>query len=107
MKLDMLESLNDEDLRAVDARCLELLKQHDTERKDMALADAAARLAEVGLTLKDLINGKGKTKAKGPVYYGGHEYQHPTEKSLIWKGTGKKPHWLRELEASGVKAVEL
>ncbi len=49
MKLDMLDALGDDDLRAVDARCLELLKQHDTERKEKALSEARALLASVGL----------------------------------------------------------
>ena len=61
-------------------------------------------MAAVGLTLKDL---NGKHKPKGAVYRGGHQYQHPTNKALIWKGHGQKPNWLRELEAGGGKAVEL
>ena len=33
MKLDMLDALGDDELRAIGARCDVLLKQHDTERK--------------------------------------------------------------------------
>jgi hypothetical protein len=46
-------------------------------------------------------------KAKGPVYKGGHSYQHPTNKALIWKAKGQKPNWVRELETQGIKPVEL
>jgi DNA-binding protein H-NS len=104
MKLDTLDVLRDDDLRAVIARAEELLKQHDNERKEKALSEARATLAAVGLTLKDL-NGKSK-KAKGPVYHGGHSYQHPTNKALVYQGKGKKPGWLVQLEAEGGKAVE-
>lgn len=107
MKLDMLDGLNDDDLRAVDARCLELLKQHDIERKERALSEARATLAAVGLTLKDLA-GKGRVKpAKGLVYHTGREYQHPGNKSLVWKAAGQKPNWLRELEEQGKKPIEV
>ena len=107
VKLDTLDGLSDDDLRAIIARAETLLKQHDTERKEKALADATARLAEVGLTIKDLINGKGKKAAKGQVYHGGHHYQHPTNKALTYNGKGKKPGWLNALEAEGKAAVEV
>ena len=107
MKLDSLESLNDDDLRAVDARCLDLLKQHDTERKEKALSDARALLASVGLTLKDIARKAPAAKPKGAVYHAGHTYQHPTNKALTWPGKGKKPTWLTALEADGGKAVEV
>jgi len=104
----MLDGLNDDDLRAVDARCLELLKQHDIERKETAMAQARATLAAVGLTFKDVAGGKvGSKPAKGPAYHTGHQYQHPTNKALVWKATGQKPNWLRELEAKGGKAMEV
>jgi hypothetical protein len=67
----MLEKLEDVDLRAIISRAEELLKQHDTERKEKALNEVRATLAAVGLTLKDL-NGKVKPKAgKGAVYHSG------------------------------------
>ena len=106
MKLDTLDALGDDDLRAVIARSAVLLKQHDTERKDKAMSEARATLAAVGLTMKDLAR-KAPAKSKGPVYHAGRTYQHPTKKVLTWPGKGKKPAWLTALEADGGKAVEL
>ena len=107
MKPDLLDGLEDDELRAVIARADALLKQHDTERKEKAMNEARATLAAVGLRLKDL-NGKGSAKsAKGAPYKGGHRYQHPDNKSLIWNARGQKPHWLREVEAQGGKPIEL
>jgi len=105
-KIDTLESLNDDELQAVIDRSNELLKQRDDKRKAEAIEQVRILLASVGLSLKDL-NGKAKAKAKGPVYHGGHTYQHPTNKALTWKGAGKKPGWLVALEAEGGKAVEI
>ena len=107
MKLDILDALVDDDLRMVDARCLELLKQHDTQRKDKAMAEARTLLASVGLSLKDLVRKTPAPKAKGPVYHSGRTYQHPVNKGLIWPGKGKKPGWLIALETEGGTAIEI
>jgi hypothetical protein len=106
MTLDSLEKLADDELRAVAARCDELLAQHDRQRKDKALEEARAILAGAGLNLRDVANGKPKNGSKGPVYHGGRQYQHPTNKALIWTAKGQKPGWLRELEAQGMRAIE-
>jgi DNA-binding protein H-NS len=102
----MLEKLEDVDLRAIISRAEELLKQHDTERKEKALSEARATLAAVGLSLKDLTRKAPVTKSKGQVYRAGHIYQHPANKALTWPGKGKKPSWLTALEAEGKAAVE-
>jgi|ERR1039457_6314505 hypothetical protein len=108
MTVDSLETLNDEELQAVIARAGELLKQHDRERKERALADARAILAGAGLSLKDVaVKGKAGRGSKPPLYRGGHRYQHPTKPELVWNAKGQKPGWLRGLEEEGRKAVEL
>ena len=106
MKLDSLENLKDEELQAVITRAGELLKEHDRQRKDKALADAGAILAAAGLSLKDVAR-KGRAKTKAPSYRGGHQYQHPAKKELLWNAKGQKPGWLRQLEAEGGHAVEV
>lgn len=108
MKLETLNDLKDEELQGIIARSNELLKERDRQRKAKALEDARAILARAGLSLRDVALGKPKgANAKGPVYRGGRQYQHPANKALIWTAKGQKPNWLRELEAAGGKAVEL
>ena len=106
MKLDSLENLKDDELQAVIGRAGELLKEHDRQRKDKALADAGAILAAAGLSLKD-VGRKGTRKASTSAYRGGHRYQHPVKKELVWNAKGQKPGWLRQLEAEGGRAVEV
>jgi hypothetical protein len=102
-----LEKYTDDELRAVIDRSNELLAERDRQRKDKALAQARETLEAVGLSLKDL-NGKGKKAAKaGPVYKKGITYQHPTDRSRVYGGHGKKPHWLNALEAEEKSAVEV
>jgi len=98
--------LKDDELQAVIGRAGQLLKEHDRQRKDKALADAGAILAAAGLSLKD-VGRKGKPKGKASAYRGGHQYQHPANPALIWNAKGKKPQWLTALEADGSRAVEL
>jgi DNA-binding protein H-NS len=116
MKLDTLDALNDDELRALTAHANELLKLHDDERKAKAIADAKALrvkmladtralLAQAGLSLKDMGTKKPRS-GKAPAYHVGRSYQHPANKDLTWNGKGQKPGWLRELEGEGGKAVE-
>jgi DNA-binding protein H-NS len=105
MKLETLDTLGDEELRAVIARAETLLKERDDDHKAKTIEKVRGLLALAGLSFRDL-NGKGK-KAKGIVYRKGVTYQHPANKALVYHGHGKKPHWLSELEAGGGKAVEV
>ncbi len=102
----MLDGFEDAELKAIISRADDLLKKHDTERKEKALAEARATLAAVGLSLKDI--GKAKAKAgKSIPYHGGHVYQHPTDKTLVWAAKGKKPGWLLTLEGEGKAPLEV
>lgn len=108
MKLETLDALKDEDLRAVIGRAEELLKQHDRERKDKALEDARTILASAGLSLRDVASrATGANRGKASPYRAGHHYQHPTKKELVWTAKGQKPGWLRQLEKEGSRAMEL
>jgi DNA-binding protein H-NS len=108
LKADLLNDLNDSELRAVIERSNELLAERDRQRKEKALEDARVILAGAGLSLKDVASGKtSKGNGKGPVYHAGKQYQHPANKTLVWSGKGQKPTWLRELEGQGGKAVEV
>ena len=106
VKADMLDGFSDEDIREIKALADKVLKSRDDDRKAKAMEQARETLAAAGLTMKDLAKAKIKP-AKGPQYKGGHTYQHPTNKALIWNAKGQKPKWLRELEADGEKAIEL
>jgi DNA-binding protein H-NS len=108
MKLETLDLLKDEDLRAIAGRVEELLKQHDRERKDKALEEARAILAAAGLSLRDVASkATSGQRSRGPSYHSGHHYQHPGNKQLVWTAKGQKPRWLRELEAEGKRPVEV
>jgi DNA-binding protein H-NS len=109
MKIDTLDALKDEEIQAIIARSNELLTERDRQRKDKALEQARAILSGAGLSLKDVASGKpGRNgNGKAATYHAGHQYQHPSNKTLTWNGKGQKPHWLRDIEAGGGKPIEL
>jgi DNA-binding protein H-NS len=104
MNTAVLDTLNDDELRAVIARAQELLKLHDRERKERALAEARTLLSSVGLSLKAVA---GKAARHSVPYKGGRHYRHPSKPELVWNAKGQKPNWLRDLEREGGKAVEV
>jgi DNA-binding protein H-NS len=86
----------------------ELLITRDRERKEKATEEAKALLARVGLIFRDVVSkAKPARNGKPPAYRAGQRYQHPTQKDLVWNGTGVRPKWVRELEANGKGPVEI
>jgi DNA-binding protein H-NS len=121
MTLDGLEKLGDEELQGVIGRVQGILRERDMKRKDNAREEARAKLEEAraillraGLAPTELTarrkpqrSRSASANGKTLVYKGGHQYQHPARKDLIWNAKGKKPGWLTALEAEGGKAVEV
>lgn len=108
MKLETLDTLTKDELRAVNIRSAELIRQHEKEEKENAIRNARAILEAAGLSLRDVAaKVKAGRSSTGPAYRGGHRYQHPTKKDLVWTAKGQKPNWLRQLEKDGSRAIEL
>jgi DNA-binding protein H-NS len=107
MKLETLDGLNDNELEAVIGRSRQLLKTRDEERKAKAIADARALLAAAGLSLKDVAAKAKNGKAKALTPQASVQYQHPTNKALVWNGKCQKPGWLLDLEKQGGKATQV
>lgn len=111
MKLETLDTLNDQDLQAVIVRSTDLLKDRDVKRKAKAREDATAILLAAGLTPKDLTKSEAKGRSKsrrdeGPKFHANHVYEHPEDASKKWKGTGVKPEWVKELLKAGRMPVD-
>jgi len=67
------------------------------ERERKAALDAAERaVAEHGFTLSELTGLSGRKGARGAP-----KYRNPANADDTWSGRGRKPGWVRELEAAG------
>jgi len=89
-KPDMLEGFNDDEIRQIKVLADAVLKRRDDARNAEAIEQARERIAQAGLTFADVARVRMKA-AKGPSYKGGHTYQHPADKALVWNAKGQKP----------------
>ena len=107
--MEVMDLLKDDEIESLNAYGQGLLQDRDEKRKEEAIADAIARLAAAVLEPKDLIGkGAARRKRNGVAgYKAGHTYQHPDDPSKVWKGTGVRPGWVKDLEAKGKKPNEL
>jgi DNA-binding protein H-NS len=113
--LPALETLDDAQLQDLMRRAGELLKERERQRQRDAIEQARAILASAGLSVQDMLDGVGRTKASGSARKpaaggadaasarkGGTRYANPANPSQIYeKGRGRTPNWFRELSARG------
>jgi DNA-binding protein H-NS len=117
MKIDpkVIDTLDYEEVIAFEQRAVERRKTLEALRKKAAIEQARTALAAAGLTFEDALTGGVRSKplpARKPkkplaTYRSGCRYQHPRDPQLVWGANGKKPGWLRHLEESGERAIEL
>lgn len=66
------------------------------------IAKAQKWAAEKGMTLSDVFGkpspGKAKQPRKPPA--ASKVIRHPTDRTLVYRGLGRKPSWLKKLEAA-------
>ncbi len=71
------------------------------ERERKAALDAAERaVAEHGFTLAELTGLSGRKNARGKAK-SAPKYRNPANADETWSGRGRKPGWVRDLEAAG------
>jgi DNA-binding protein H-NS len=105
-----ISALSDADLTALIEQARGLLATRQEQRKKDAVEAARARLAEVGLTFRD-VAAKSKSRTdreqsrerKGAVKPPtGGRYINPSDPSQVWvAGRGRRPDWVKVLEAKG------
>lgn len=81
---------------------------HAREKEAISTAKAEIRkIAEaMGMSVEALMSVKTpKAPSDAPKKTGTATYQHPNNPALIWKGMGKRPHWLIDLLDAG-KSLE-
>jgi len=100
------------DLSKYTVKKLQALKQEiDKEiaarRKDdakKAREEMKAVAAKYGLSLNDLVGGKGAAKGRGK---GAVAFRHPDDPAKTWSGRGRKPRWIKEWENAGRSLSDL
>lgn len=97
-----LTDLTDDDLRSLITAAGDLLVERRESAKQQAIEDARARLAEVGLTFRDLGGGT-PGKRRSSKLHNGDKYTNPLDPAQVHiVGRGRPPKWFSDLESKGL-----
>lgn len=96
-----LENMSRADLEALRSNVDKAIKTVDSRELKKAREAAEAAAAEHGFTLAELT---GKTrKSSGSVKA---KYRNPSDAAQTWSGRGRKPQWVKDVEAAGSNLSE-
>jgi DNA-binding protein H-NS len=101
MEID-LDALSLKELKALQGKVAKAVADYDQRMKREAAAELEARARELGYSLDELLNAKGKKKASAPP-----KFAHPEDPSQTWTGRGRQPQWFRDALASGKTEEDL
>ena len=100
-----LSALSDTELEALLPKIEKELETRRAKARQEALEMMKEAAASVGMSPEELlglaVGGKRKRGRRGQIVW-----RHPDDETKVYKG-GKKPGWLKELEAEGRKAVKV
>lgn len=104
-----MNDLSDEQLEECAGTAQRLLRERREQRKADTIQTVRATLQAAGLTVRDLLVRRRAAAGEdsGRRYRAGYRYQNPEHPSQVWNGRGKKPAWLRALEAREVAPVQV
>ena len=75
------------------------LKSVEQRERKMALAEAEKAAAQYGFSLSELTGAGGKAgRAKSPAAV---KYRNPEDPTQTWSGRGRRPEWIKALDAAG------
>lgn len=96
-----LDELDIEQLEEVIERAQGLLKKLRSERKTRAIEEARAILEKAGVSPRELARTK-PAQQKPPAVKAGAKYVNPQNSAESWvAGRGRRPNWVKALEAEG------
>jgi DNA-binding protein H-NS len=101
-----ISAMSDDELAAMIEQVQALLATRKEQRKAEAVAAARARLAEVGLTFRDVAASPARRAGRGQSPAAsrptGLRYINPADPSQVWvSGRGRRPDWVKALEKKG------
>ena len=102
-KMD-LEKMSLDDLKALKKDVEKAISGYVSRKREEALKEVQAVAKKHGLSVDDLVGGKGKRKAKAPA-----KYRNPSDASQTWSGRGRQPAWYKDALKSGksTKSLEI
>lgn len=103
-----LADLTDDELRALITAAGERLQERREAAKQKAIEEARARLAEVGLTFRDMAGGALPSRKRASKLRNGDRYANPLDPSQVHiVGRGRPPKWFADMETKGTLPAPL
>ena len=91
------------DLQALQADVATAIKEFEAQAKNKALKEMQAVAKKHGLSIDDVLGGKGK-KSKGKAKAAAApKYRNPDNAGETWSGRGRQPAWYKAAVAKGKK----
>jgi predicted house-cleaning noncanonical NTP pyrophosphatase (MazG superfamily) len=103
-KIDF-SNLSDKELEALVPRIEEELAKRYETRKQEALEKMRKAAEAVGMTPEELLGIRPRKAARKKGTSDRITWRHPDKPELIYRG-GRKPDWVKELEAAGREPVK-
>ncbi len=101
-KMD-LEKLSLDELKALKKDVEKAIGDFHKRKRSEAMKEIQAVAKKHGLTVDDIVGGKGKgKKPKAPA-----KYRNPADPSQEWSGRGRQPAWFKTAIAAGKKPASL
>ena len=106
-KLD-LGKMSMDDLKALKKDVDKAIAGYVTRKRDEALKEVQAVAKKHGLSVNDLVGGKGKGKGKKKAAAPA-KYRNPADATQTWSGRGRQPAWYKAAVKSGksLKSLEI
>ena len=93
-----LEKMSRDELEQLTVAIQDELKKRKVEERKKALAEAEAAAAQYGFSLAELTSGGKASKMKSASVI---KYRSPEDPSKTWSGRGRRPEWIKQLDADG------
>ena len=93
-----LSKMSMDDLKALKKDVDKAIAGYVSRKRDEALKEVQAVAKKHGLSVGDLVGGKGKGKKKAAAPA---KYRNPADANQTWSGRGRQPAWYKAAVKSG------
>ena len=105
-----LAKLSMDELKALKKDVEKAIDDFHNRKREEALKDVEAVAKKHGISVDELLGGKGKRKGRGKAKAKvPAKYCNPADKSQTWSGRGRQPVWFKEALKAGksMKSLEI
>ena len=96
-----LDKMDRAELLKLKADIEKTLVKKAAEEKKQARAEAEKAVAKFGFSLAEVVGAEPGRKPAKARSVGAVKYVNPADPTKTWTGRGRRPEWIKELDAAG------